>query len=122
MSDFTPKPDTLKNATKAREAYAKKEVFNYEKVHAAIQEAVTNGQFYLRLTQEHPLDLKGTDAAANLIVKLQEAGYPKPSWEPMRIREKSGGIETGFFIEYPELCIEWGPVKRVAGPVVEQAE
>jgi len=102
-----------------REKYAKT-VFAYEEIKAEIIGAACKGMAYIRVSQTLAADLSRTKACTLLVQHLKEDGY-MVEWVTAVQRERSGGQETGAFIQFREMRISWGQIKIHSGPQVETA-
>lgn len=93
------------DAEQAREVYAR-QVFDPERIDKGIKDAAAYGLNSLRLHQGRPVSLNMTMMAMGLVQRLTAQGY-RVTWQPAAQPELVGKRNTGRYIDYVELVIEW---------------
>lgn len=100
----------LKTAQKQREDIARK-LYDYAAVQAAIKQAATEGLNSCRILQDTYVNLRATDVADDLVLKLKNAGYTC-EWVEATQKENVGKRDSIVFVVYHELLISWGQTLR----------
>ncbi|WP_316859769.1 hypothetical protein [uncultured Cohaesibacter sp.] len=80
--------------------------FNWETVNEAIMQATSLGKDYVRIFQQVPINLSGTQAARDLTRQLSHLDY-QWFWDEAVQGEKYEKRETARFERYCELVIYW---------------